>query len=167
MLQWRNRNKKESLRGKGYGMIDGKVADPVDPFHQYMLNGYACMGINRIAETLHDIDPSNSSRLKQEAESWKQDIRISFMNSMAGSPVVPLGDGSWCPTVPPWTEARSLRMLYLNKETFLSHGTFTISDAMLGPLYLVFCEVLDPDGTCFQNAFRLSPGIILPAQCSV
>ena len=144
LLQWRNRNKKESLRGKGYGMIDGKVADPVDPFHQFMLNGYACMGINRIAETLQDIDPSNSNRLKQEAESWKQDIRISFKNSMAGSPVVPLDDGSWCPTVPPWTEARSMRMLYLNRETFLSHGTFTISDAMLGPLYLIFCEVLDP-----------------------
>jgi hypothetical protein len=144
MLQWRNRNKKESLRGKGYGMIEGKVADPVDPFHQYMLNAYASMGISRMAETLHEIDPANSSRLKQEAESWKQDIRASFFNSMAGSPVVPLGDGSWCPTVPPWTEAQSLRLLYLNNETFLSHGTFTISDAMLGPLYLVFCEVLDP-----------------------
>ena len=144
LLQWRDRNKKESLRGKGYGMIDGKVADPDDPFHQYMLNAYACMGMSRVAEMLHDIDPANSNRLKQEAESWKQDIRTSFFNSMAGSPVVPLGDGSWCPTVPPWTEARSLRLLYLNNETFLSHGTFTLSDAMLGPLYLVFCEVLDP-----------------------
>ncbi len=41
-------------------MIDGKVADPEDPFHQYMLNAYACLGMSRIAETLHEIDPSNS-----------------------------------------------------------------------------------------------------------
>jgi hypothetical protein len=144
LLNWRERNKKESLRGKGYGMIDGKVADPEDPFHQYMLNAYAYLGLSRVAEMLHDIDLSNSNRLKQEAESWKQDIRVSFMNSIAGSPVVPLGDGTWCPTVPPWTEARALRLLYLTNETFLSHGTFTVPDAMLGPLYLVFCEVLDP-----------------------
>jgi hypothetical protein len=125
-------------------MIDGKVADPEDPFHQYSLNAYAYLGISRVAEILQDIDLSNSNRLKQEAESWKQDIRTSFLNSMAGSPVVPLGDGTWCPTVPPWTEARAMRLLYLNNETFLSHGTFTVSDAMLGPLYLIFCEVLDP-----------------------
>lgn len=144
LLQWRERNKKESLIGKGYGMIDGKVADPEDQFHQFMLNGYGYLGISRVAEMLGSIDAVSSSRLKHEAELWKQDIRTSFFNSMAGSPVVPLGDGTWCPTVPPWTETRTLRLLYLYPETFMSHDTFTVSDAMLGPLYLVFCEVLDP-----------------------
>ena len=33
----------------------------------------------------------------------------------------------------------------------MSHGTFTVSDAMLGPLYLVFCEVLEPE----EQASRL------------
>jgi hypothetical protein len=145
LLKWRERNKKESLKGKGYGMIDGKVADPEDQFHQFMLNGYAYLGVRRVAEMLNRVDMANSNRLEHEAELWKQDIRTSFINSMALSPVVPLGDGTWCPTVPPWTEARTLRLLYLDPETFLSHGTFTVSDAMLGPLYLVFCEVLDPE----------------------
>src|SRR5690606_41596406 len=72
-------------------------------------------------------------------------LPISFFNVMALSPVVPLGDGTWCPTVPPWTEATGLRALYLKPEAFWSHGTVTVSDAMLGPLYLVFCEVLDAD----------------------
>jgi len=135
-------------------MIDGKVADPEDQFHQYMLNGYAFLGISRVAEILGDIDKTNSIRLKKEADSWKQDIRASLVNSMAGSPVVPLGDGSWCPTVPPWTEARALRLLYLNGETFLSHGTFTVSDAMLGPLYLIFCEVMDPAEPDAQMIFN-------------
>ncbi len=144
LINWREKNKKESLRGKGYGMIDGKVADPEDQYHQYMLNGYAYLGISRVAEMLYPVDPANSLRLRKEADSWKQDIRTSLVNSLAISPVVPLGDGSWCPTVPPWTEARALRLLYPEGETFLSHGTFMVSDAMLGPLYLVFCEVLDP-----------------------
>jgi hypothetical protein len=144
LLQWRNRNKKESLRGKGYGMIDGKVADPEDPYHQFMLNGYGYLGLSRVAEMLILVDPVNSKRLKQEADMWKNDIRASFFNSMASSPVVPLGDGTWCPTVPPWTETNTLRLLYLYPETFMSHGTFTVADAMLGPLYLVFCEVIDP-----------------------
>ena len=145
LIAWRERNKIESLRGKGYGMIDGKVADPEDPYHQYMLNGYAYIGVSRCSEMLKDIDPARAEYYLKESESWKKDIRDSFFMSMANSPVVPLGDGTWSPTVPPWTEAEALRLLYQKPETFLSHGTFTVSDAMLGPLYLVFCEVIDPE----------------------
>ncbi|MFH0761405.1 MAG: hypothetical protein V2A67_07865 [Bacteroidota bacterium] len=145
LLQWRERNKIEELKGRGYGMIDGKVADPEDPYHQFMLNGYAYLGMDRVAEMLKDIDPENSNRIKREADAWKSDIRISFFNSMAHSPVVPLGNGTWCPTVPPWPETTGPRALFLKNETFFSHGTFTGPDALLGPLYLVFCEVLDPE----------------------
>jgi len=41
LLRWRAEYKKPELTGKGYGMIAGKVADPNDPYHQYMLNAYA------------------------------------------------------------------------------------------------------------------------------
>ncbi|MDP2334837.1 MAG: hypothetical protein Q8N05_00005 [Bacteroidota bacterium] len=145
LLQWRENNKKEELVGKGYGMIDGKVADPEDQFHQYMLNAYAYLGISRVAEMLSDLNAEQSKRLKQEAESWKKDIRNSLMKSLSNSPVVPLGDGRWCPTVPPWTEATGPRALHLIPETFFSHGTVTVPDVLLGPLYLVFCEVLAPE----------------------
>lgn len=145
LLQWREKNKKEELRGKGYGMIDGKVADPEDHFRQYMLNAYASIGISRVAEMLTDINPLQSKRLKQEAGAWKQDIRTSLMNSLSNSPVVPLGDGRWCPTVPPWAEAPGPRALHIISESFFSHGTVTAPDALIGPLYLVFCEVLAPE----------------------
>ena len=144
LLQWRAKNKNANLEGKGYGMIDGKVADPEDQYHQFMLNAYGYLGLSRVAEILSFSDEENAGRLKNEADSWKKDIRTSLINSMAKSPVVPAGDGTWCPTVPPWTEAKSLRLLYSEPETFLSHGTFTISDALLGPLYLIFCEILEP-----------------------
>jgi len=143
LIEWRNQNKKRELEGRGYGMISGKVADPEDHFHQFMLNGYAYIGMSRVAEVLAAIGHQEADRIAKEAAAWKADIRESFFNVMALSPVVPLGDGTWSPTVPPWTEAEGLRALYMKPEVFWSHGTVTVSDAMLGPLYLVFCEVID------------------------
>ncbi|RPH38169.1 hypothetical protein EHM92_00730 [bacterium] len=144
LLQWREQSKKEELKGKGYGMIAGKVADPEDPFHQYMLNAYAYLGISRAAEMLKDADRAQSERLLKEAEAWKADIRNSLATSLSASPVVPLGDGRWCPTVSPWTEAIGPRALHVSPDTYFSHGTVTTPDVLLGPLYLVFCEVLAP-----------------------
>lgn len=145
LISWRNENKKESLRGKGYGMIDGKVADPEDNYHQFMLNGYSCLGLKRMGEILSDIEPALSAKYKKTAEIWKEDIKSSLINSMSLSPVIPLGDGTWCPTVPPWPESATPRALYQQKGNFWSHGTFTIADALLGPLYLIYTEILDPE----------------------
>ncbi len=145
LLRWRADNEKPELKGKGYGMIAGKVADPEDPFHQYMLNAYAYLGLSRVAEMLRDVDSVQSGRLAKEAEAWRQDIRTSLIRSMAHSPVVPLGDGRWSPTVPPWTEAIAPRALHVLPESYFSHGTVTTPDVLLGPLYLVFCEVLAPE----------------------
>ncbi len=144
LIDWRNRNKKPDLKDKGYGMIDGKVADPEDPYHSFMLNGYGYLGVKRISEILREVDPSEAQRLKKESEEWRSDIRESFFNSMGNSPVIPLGDGTWSPTVPPWPEIIGPRALYEKNETYWSHGTFTGPDALLSPLYLVFCEVIDP-----------------------
>jgi hypothetical protein len=144
LIKWREENKDPGLKEHGYGMISGKVADPEDAYHQFMLNAYAYIGVKRVSEILTNIDPENSIRLKNEAEFWKQDIRTSLFNAMASAPVVPLGDGSWCPTVPPWTEATGPLALYVNPGNCFSHGTFTTRDVLLGPLYLIFCEVLNP-----------------------
>jgi hypothetical protein len=101
MLQWRRRNMRDDLRGKGYGLMEGKVADPEDPYHSFMLNGYAYLGMSRVAEMLRNTDPAAAQKWQGEAEAFKADIRKAFAESMAKSPVVPLGDGTWCPTAPP------------------------------------------------------------------
>ncbi len=145
LISWRNKNKIDSLKGRGYGMIDGKVADPEDHYHQFMLNGYACMGLSRIAEAMKGIDTTSADRLKKESDEWKKDILETVKTLLAISPVVPLGDGRWVPTLPPWTEADGPRALYQKKETFWSHSTFTVADALLGPMYLLFCEIIDPE----------------------
>jgi len=145
LLDWRGKNKKPELRGKGYGMIDGKVGDPEDPFRIFMLNGYAYMGLSRVAEMLGDIDPTYSKRLKRQANAFKRDIRTAFFEALAASPVVPLGDGTWCPTVPPWAGGRAPIALLAAEGNWYTHGTFTARDSLVGPLYAVFQEVIDPD----------------------
>jgi hypothetical protein len=145
LIAWRERNKRDDLRAQGWGMIEGKVADPPDPYRVYMLNGYAFIGLSRAAEMLANVDPKASRRIHGEAEALKADIRTALRESMARSPVVPLGDGSWCPSAPPWAEATGPSMLFVTDDTCYTHGTFTVRDSILGPLHLAFQEVIAPD----------------------
>ena len=138
LMKWRSSDE------SGLGMISGKVADPEDPYCQFMLNGYACLGMSRMAEVMRELGEPEAQRYATEAASWRDAIRKAALNAMEKSPVVPLGDGTWSPTLPPWPEAPGPRMLYQKAEKFRSHGTFTTADALLGPAYLVFCEVFSP-----------------------
>ncbi len=154
--QWRQRNRREELRGRGYGLIDGKTADPEDPFHSFLLNGYAYLGLSRVAEMLAKINPAEAEKWRKEAVDLKDNIRATFFDVMAKSPVVPLGDGSWCPTVPPWAESRGAVLLFADGGRVFSHKTFTTRDSLLGPLYLVTTEVFDPEepATTFMLNFH-------------
>lgn len=144
LIRWRNRNKRPDLHGKGYGLLEGKCADPEDPFHAFMLNGYAYLGLQRAAEMLKRLDPRQSAQLAREAAALKHDIRVTFFEAMARSPVVPLGNGAWCPSAPPWVEATGPLNLFVDRGLCYTHGTFTGRDSMLGPLWLVYQEILDP-----------------------
>ncbi|MHB9110186.1 MAG: glucosidase family protein [Armatimonadota bacterium] len=145
MLKWRDRNKTDELRGSGYGLMEGKVADPEDPFRCFMLNGYAYTGMQRVAEMLAEIDPAESARVAKEAEAFKADLRIAIDQNLAKSPVVPLGDGTWCPTLGPWAEARGPVCLLTDGEKWSTHGAFVSRDGLIGPMYLTIAEVLEPE----------------------
>lgn len=140
LTEWRARDGKD-----GSGMISGKVADPEDSYHQFMLNAYGYLGMSRMAEVMEALGKPEAERLRAEADDWRRSIRKAALDSWATSPVVPLGDGTWCPTLPPWTEAPGPRLLYQKPEKFRSHGTFTVPDAGLSPAYLVFGEVFGPE----------------------
>ena len=143
LLEWRARNR-TNPEEPGYGMIDGKVADPRDPYRQFMLNAYGYAGLSRAAELLRSIQAPEADALAQTALEWRADIQAALEDAMARSPVVPLGDGRWSRPAPPWPETLGLRALYATGEKQFTHATFTAADSALGPLHLVFCEVLDP-----------------------
>lgn len=145
LINWRNQSKIDSLRGRGYGMVDGKFADVAAPFRQFSVNAYNYLGLSRMAESLRAIDPEKAAFFEKEALAWKDDIWESIAYQLAITPVVPLGDGTWTSTLSPWAEGEALRALYYKDETFWSHGTFIDSDILSGPLYLIFCEVIDPN----------------------
>jgi len=143
LLTWRARNKKEEFRGKGYGLMDGKVADPQDFFHSFMLNGLSYLGIKRVSEMLRRINPAESARLAKEAEDFRQDIRTAFYESLGRSPLVPLSDGTWVSSFPPWAEYAGPVSLYADGGRWFTHGAFCGRDSLIGSLYLVISEVLD------------------------
>ncbi len=145
LLAWRERNRREELRGHGYGLIEGKVADPEDPFRAYMLNGFGYLGLTRVAEMLTAIGHPDADGLTREAATWRQDIRTALAESEARSPVVPLGDGTWCPAVGPWAEARGPVALLTDGHRCWTHGTFLARDSMIGALYLILQEVMTPE----------------------
>jgi hypothetical protein len=93
---------------------------------------------------LAQIDPAQSQRLAREAEAFKKDIRVTLIEAMAKSPVMPLGDGSWCPTAPPWAEYRGALALYADGGEWYTHGAMNVRESVAGALWLVPHEVLEP-----------------------
>ncbi len=144
LIAWRQRNLRPELAGHGYGLLDGKTADPEDPYRSFMLNGYAYLGLARAAEMLRDLAPAEAARYAAEAAALKADIRTALAASLEQSPVVPLGDGTWVRAAPPWTDYRGPLMLHADGGNWFTHGSMVSRDSLLGPLYLVFQEVVDP-----------------------
>jgi hypothetical protein len=150
LLAWRERNKTPA----GMGLIEGKVADPEDHFRQFMLNGYAYLGMQRVGEMLAEIRPAAAKRWSNEAAAWRKDIRKVVEKAMAESPVIPLGDGSWMPTCPPWAEGCGPSALHVDGSPCNSHGSPACRDSLIGPLYLVLQEVIAPGewmGECLMK----------------
>ena len=84
-----------------YGLLPaGQLEDNEEWLYWYAVNGYAYKGLKYFALALSDLDPESSRRYEREAEAYRADIRAAALRSMAASPVAPLADGTWVPTVP-------------------------------------------------------------------
>lgn len=140
-----NRSRQQAAGGQSNGLIVGKTADPEDPFAAFMLNGYAYLGLSRAAEMVVDVDPERSRLWAAEAGSLRLDIRAAFDDAVGRSPVVPLRNGDWVRSAPPWPDQPGPLALDRSNQTWFTHGAVTLRDSLLGPLWLVFQEVLDPD----------------------
>lgn len=141
----RNRREQSDNPQSDHGLLAGKTADPDDVFESFMLNGYAFLGLSRAAEMMADLDAQLSREWELEADALREDIRKSFLQAVSESPVVPLADGSWVRSAPPWPNQPGPLALDRGDKRWFTHGAFTPRDTLLGPLWLVFQEVLDPD----------------------
>lgn len=144
IVAWRNRSKREELRGRGYGMIDGKVCDYEDHYHIFMLNSTAYIGIKRAAEVLSAISDIRAFRIAAEAADYLKDITESLDTSFAEAPVVPLGNGAWCPSMPVWTETAGSICLQVSGGAWFSHGSAVSRDTLVSTQYLLLDEVIEP-----------------------
>jgi hypothetical protein len=144
LIRWREKNLGDELRGgKGYGMISGKVADPEDHFHSFMLNAGTYIGLSRAAEMLACCDPERAARYAGLSAEMRDNIRESFKRSMAVSQVLPMGDGTWSPSFSPWTEYVGPVSMYVKGGKWYTHGIFNARD-MVGAAYLILQEVISP-----------------------
>lgn len=144
LLKWRERNRKEELRGKGYGLLEGQVADPEDNERIYFLNAFAYTGLRGAAALLENVDPRMSQQVSEQADQFKADLRNAFFDSLASGPVVPLADGTWSPTAAPWVGPNGPMCLFLDAKAWWTHGSATVRDDILGPIQLIAGKVLDP-----------------------
>lgn len=143
LLRWREENLGDELKhGNGYGMISGRVSDPMDFFRSFMLNAGTYEGLARASEMLADCDPINAERIHLAAAELKENILESFRANLAKSPVLPAGDGTWYQASAPWTEYAGPLTLYSEGGRWFTHGAFTCRDQE-SSMYLVLHEVID------------------------
>ena len=145
LIGWRAENLGDELKGgKGYGMIKGKIADPEDHFHSFMLNAGAYAGMARAGEILINCDPVNAKKFADIAAEMRCNIRESFLYSMAVSPAMPSSDGTWYRPAAPWTEYPGPVSLYSEGGTWYSHATSSCRD-FINSSYLFIQGVVDTD----------------------
>jgi len=116
-----------------YGLLPpGQLEDNEEWHHWFAVNGYAYKGLKYFARALGDMDPEASRRYAREAEAYRADIREAALRSMEASPVAPLRDGTWVPTVPPRTHLHGRDIGW-------------IRNILYGSIVLVDTEVFSPD----------------------
>jgi len=142
---WRNRNKREELRGRGYGMIEGKVADVEDNCHFFMLNSTAYVGMKRAGELLAVIGDGRAQSIIDETRSYLADIMESLNMAYAEAPAIPLGNGAWCPSMPVWTENPGSLCLHTTGGNWSLGGTTVGRDSLVSTQYLLLDEIIEPD----------------------
>ncbi|MDW7657888.1 MAG: hypothetical protein SCM11_12030, partial [Bacillota bacterium] len=144
LLAWRENNKRPELKGKGYGMLEGRSSDtPDDESRMYLLNAYTYKGLAEIAKACLSLDPDCWQPILDEIALYRQDIRDSLVNNLAKGPVVPLNDGTWCPTCAPWAGGNGPVSLYTDSHNWYTHGSFVTRDSHMNTL--TFCGIIDAE----------------------
>lgn len=144
MIDWKNRNCDENLRGQGYGMLDGKIADTEDGVNRiFMLNSFTYMAFKNISLMFRDTDSELANKLERHASELRCNIRTAFYENIARGLVIPLNDGTWTPSPGPWAGAMGPKCLDQDPNNFYTHANFTARDSHI--MWTVFLNVINYD----------------------
>ncbi len=155
LLAWRERNKKDEYKAKGYyGLIDGKVADPNDFYHSFFLNAGTYAGLSGMADVLRRSDSAYAEKLAGELKLYRQDILNAIDYATAHAPVIPLADGTWGTLLPPWVEYTGGISFYADGGSWYSHGSFASRSSLTGPLYFAITDILPANDEVFTRMLK-------------
>jgi len=160
LLEWIKRNKKDENE-RGYGLIDGRVADPKDDKRIYMLNGNCYKGLNGSIILLKALNNNKYLDVKKYNDELKNNILKSIKENMIYSPLSPLYDGTFAPFVSSWAEEYGAQCLHLNGGEVTTHGTHVAKDSMLSIPYLLKYGVIDLDSKYAEIIFKTQKSICM------
>lgn len=143
-LDWIDRNKKD-VNQRGYGMIDGQVADPVDNKKIYMLNAYAYRGLKDAYHLLSVIGDDFKEEVLKAADEIRRNIIKAVDESLIYSPLVPLNDGTFIPFIAFCAEDDGASCLHIDDCSTVTHGTMVAKDGLLSAASLISFGVIDID----------------------
>ena len=148
IMNWADESRDEALRGHGYGMLRGKLADCAKDHRNFMLNCTTYGGLRSCADVLADVDGEASRRIGSFAEKFRQDLLDSLREGFAAGPVVPLSNGCWCPSIGLSADRDSmgLECLFARSDRAYTHGSMVVEDNRCGGgIYNTMYGVLEPD----------------------
>ena len=149
LLAERAKNKTAEAREVGgYGLVNNKVSDCEDYFHNFFLNGGVYLGLKAVAEVFREagIESEFAATVAAEVKEFRKDIHASVAFAAANAPVTPLQDGSWNSAISPWPEYNGCVSYFADGGKWMSHGTI-FSRMIAGPSSLVLTDVLEPHET--------------------
>lgn len=141
-------------------LLKGKTADPDDETGSFMLNGLAAAAFLRAADMMQKHDPALSQSWREEGEALTADILKALRHAVAASPLVPTANGQWTRSVPPWPGYPGVLALNPQANEWYSHGSVSLRDSLLGPLWLAFYEVLHADDPLVTEMLRYEADIL-------
>lgn len=149
LAEWMARN--EEGGRIGYGMLDGQIADPKDPYRAYSLNALACAGLFESSKLLNALNDPMAEQAERLAQKLTAAVRAAYAESEIRAVLVPLENGEWAPLPAPWAEERTGCCLHLNGGSCVTHASAVSKDSLLSGAILFVFGILSETGEEAKN----------------
>ena len=121
------------IRSIERGLMPPGQLEDIEDWRSWMSNNtYSYWGLRNAAEILAERGHPDAPRLLKDADDYEKDIVAAFTEAMLRSPVVPLRDGTWVPTMPSEVHRRGRSFGWIN-------------ETLEGSIHMIRCGLVDPN----------------------